>query len=124
MIVYLDENDFIKKEKGLRRYFRRAYTYLCFDIKDRLKQGKHESGSFERSLPVDELFNKVYGELKVRYTVSKGTVIFEDITPGDILIQGYMKNLPIYKGIPYRDKKDLMKIKLVEGGLSINGWFR
>lgn len=112
MITYLDENDFIKKEKGLKRYFKKSYTYFIFEIKDKLKRSKLHNGIYEVSIPVDDLFVKVYGELKVKYSVFRNTLIFEDILPSDILLECYSKNLPVYNGMPYRDKKDLFKIKL------------
>lgn len=112
MITYLDENDFVKKQKGLKRYFAKSHKYFLFEVKDKLKYNKIQNGIYEVSLPIDDAFIKVYGELKVKYSVFRNTIIFEDIVPSDILLECYSKNLPTYNGIPYRNKHDLFKIKL------------
>ena len=49
----------------------------------------------------------MYGTITLKFSVKNDIAIIEDIEPNDILIECYMKNLPIYKGIPYSTQKDL-----------------
>ena len=114
-LTYVDENDFIKKYKCLSRYFRKTYKYIMFEVLPKLRTIGKVDGIYEIDLPVDEVFNKVYGKLQLKFSVKNDVAILEDIVPGDILIEGYMRNLPIYEGIPYRNSKDLFKIKLMKG---------
>lgn len=115
MITYLDENAYKKKEKALRRYFMKCYKYLIFDAIPKLKKGGKKDGMYQVVLPSDELFEKVYGKMILKFSVKNDVTILEDIEPNDILIACFSKDLPTYKGIPYASKKDLTKIKIVEG---------
>lgn len=112
-IIMVDYVDFQKKVRFLAKYFRKTYKYLIFDILPKLKHEGDEEGRHTYKLPIDNVFNQVYGELKLHYSVKDKAVILEDITPRDILMEGYMDLLPVYKGIPFRSKEDLSKIKLV-----------
>ena len=60
------------------------------------------------------MFEKVYGKITLKFSVKNDIAILEDITPNDILMACYSKDLPTYKGIPYDSKKDLEKIKIME----------
>lgn len=111
-VILLDENDFRKKDKFLARYCRRTYKHLNFEVLRKLKYFGDSEGYHYYKLPVEPIFNKVYGELELIYSVHDKIILIEDIRPGDILISGYMNNLKTYKGIPYRDDRDLAKIKL------------
>lgn len=114
----IDENHFIKRRKALQRYFKKSYKYLIFEVLPTLlKSGKIE-GHYSLELPIDELFKQVYGSMVLTFTVKNDVAFVENITPDEILDACYMGDLPIYKGIPYRDKKDLFKIKLMEAKLS------
>lgn len=114
IITYLDENDFRKKERSLRKYFMKNYKYLMFDFYPALKKEGKKEGHYEVELPVDTLFEKVYGKMKLLFSVYKDTAVLEDITPNDILLEGFKRVLPTYKGVPYSSEKDLTKIKIVE----------
>lgn len=111
-MTMVDYVDFQKKVRFLAKYFRKTYKHLIFDILPTLKHKGDIEGTHIYKLPIDSAFNRVYGELELHYSVKDKAIVLEDITPGEILIAGYMDLLPIYKGIPYRDKKDLSKIKL------------
>ena len=113
-IVYLDQNDFNKKHRVLRRYFMRSYKYITFKLIPTLQKEHKQDGRYEVEIPVEELFKKVYGPMKVLFSVKNDVAIIEDILPNDILISCYEKDLPTYKGIPYSSEKDLTKIKIVE----------
>lgn len=115
MITYMDDILYKKLEKGLSRYFRRAYKYLIFDVCEKLKKPNKADGMYELKLPTDDLFEKVYGPLILKFSVKNDIAIIEDITPREILLSCYERDVPVYKGIPYDTKKDLFKIKAMEG---------
>ena len=67
---YLDENDFRKKERSVRKYNMLAYKKLTFNYYPELRKGtflgkqvnaneKDKTVSYELQLPTDELFKKV-----------------------------------------------------------------
>jgi len=114
ILMYLNENEFNKKERALRRYFKKSYKYMMFKLMPTLKKDGKKEGKYEIELPTDEIFEKVYGPIKVLFTVSKDVVVLEDIIPDEFLMKCFERNLPIYKGIPYYNEKDLKKIKIVE----------
>lgn len=113
-ITYLDENLYRKKKKALKRYFRKNYKYLEMKVIPKLGKEEKKDGIYELNLPTDELFEKVYGKIYLHFSVKNDVAIIEDILPNDILISCYEKDLPTYKGIPYENKNDLKKIKIVE----------
>ena len=92
----------------------RSYKYIIFKLIPTLQKENKKDGSYEVELPCDELFEKVYGPMKVLFSVKNDVVILEDIVPNEILIKCFERNLPIYNGIPYVTKKDLEKIKIAE----------
>lgn len=112
IVVYLDENDFIKKQRALQKYFTKCYKYLIFKAIPKLKEPNKIDGIYEVELPSEELFKKIYGPMKLKFSVQNDIAVLEDIVPGDYLINCYMRDLPVYKGIPYNSEKDLFKIKL------------
>ena len=50
--------------------------------------------------------------MKLKFSVQNDIAVLEDITPSELLLNCYMKDLPVYKGLPYDTSKDLFKIKL------------
>ena len=113
-IMFIDENDFNKKIRAIRRYSMNAYKYWHFEALPILKKDNKKDGVYELELPVNELFKKVYGDVKVLFSVKNGVVVLENITPSEMLIDMFMGDLPTYKGIPYRDSKDKFKIDLMK----------
>lgn len=109
-IIYLDENEFKKKMRAVKRYSMNAYKYWIFDVIPKLKIEGKKDGKYELQLPVNEIFQKVYGEVKILLSVQNDVVILEDITPSDMLMEMHNKDLPTYKGVPYRNNKDKFKI--------------
>ena len=82
ILDYLDENNFKKLERSLKKYNMVAYKKLMFDFYPKLRAGefvgelvsinKHElTETYDLRLPTDSLFVKVYGEVKLNYTVYK-----------------------------------------------------
>lgn len=113
-IQYLDKNDFNKKYRALRRYFMKSYKYIMFKLIPTLQKEHKQDGHYEVEIPTDELFVKVYGPMKVLFTVSNDVAVLEDIIPSEFLIKCFERSLPVYKGIPYCTIKDLKKIKITE----------
>ncbi|HIS38759.1 MAG TPA: hypothetical protein IAB45_04520, partial [Candidatus Onthousia faecavium] len=125
---YLDENDFRKRERSVRKYNMLAYKKLTFEYYPKIRKGqflgkvvsedkKAGTVSYELKLPTDELFAKVHGEIRIHYTVylDKGVVLLTNITPEGILNEGHRAELSTYKGVMIsktHPEKDMFKINL------------
>lgn len=114
VIVYINENEFRKREHAIKKYFMGAYKYWIFEVIPKLQKENKVDGQYELELPVSELFKKVYGNVRVLFSVKNDVVILEDIKPSEILTDMHRKELPTYKGVPYRNKKDKFKIELLK----------
>lgn len=126
---YLDENDFRKKERSVRKYNMLAYKKLTFEYYPEIRKGnflgaeiskneKEKTVSYELKLPTDELFAKVHGEIILHYTVytDKGIILLTNITPENILDEGHRAELSTYKGVMIsktNPEKDVFKINLL-----------
>ena len=71
---YLDENNFKKRERSVRKYNMLAYKKLTFEYYPTIRSGKFlgkkisedktaKTESYELKLPTDESFAKVHGEI-------------------------------------------------------------
>ena len=74
--------------------------------------------SYELTLPTDELFVKVHGEIVLHYDVytNKNIILLKTITPEDLLIEGHNTELGAYKGVMISKEnaeKDMFKINLL-----------
>ena len=126
---YLDENDFRKKERSVRKYNMLAYKKLTFTYYPEVRKGKFlgkevsknekdKTVSYELKLPTDELFAKVHGEIILHYTVylEKNIILLTNITPEGILDEGHRAELSTYKGVMIsktNPEKDMFKINLL-----------
>ena len=126
---YLDENDFRKKERSVRKYNMLAYKKLTFNYYPELRKGnflgkevgrdnKTNTVTYELKLPTDELFAKVHGEIILHYTVylEKHIILLTNITPEEILDEGHRAELSTYKGVMIsktHPEKDMFKINLL-----------
>lgn len=112
ILDYLNENNFKKLERSLKKYNMVAYKKLMFEYYPKLRSGefvgdvvsinKHEkTETYELRLPTDSLFVKVYGNIKLHYTVynDQNTVMLNDLEPSSILMAGHKTELTAYKGI-------------------------
>ena len=129
IIEYLNENDFRKKERSVRKYNMLAYKKLTFTYYPELRKGKFlgkevsknekdKTVSYELKLPTDELFAKVHGEIILHYTVylEKNIILLTNITPEGILDEGHRAELSTYKGVMIsktNPEKDMFKINLL-----------
>ena len=77
---YIDENEFHKLERSLKKYNMLAYKKLYFDYYPKLKEGNFlgelistnqakGTKTYELKLPTDALFAKVHGSLTLHYIV-------------------------------------------------------
>ena len=126
---YINENEFKKLERSLKKYNMLAYKKLYFEYYPALKEGKflgelvstnqvNGSKTYELKLPTDIMFSKVHGDVKLHYHVYEkdNTVILDTITPEDILTEGHQSELVTYNGVmvsKQHSEKDLFKINLL-----------
>ena len=126
---YLDENDFRKKERSVRKYNMLAYKKLTFTYYPELRKGtflgkkvnentKDKTISYELQLPTDALFKKVHGPIVLHYTVytEKKIILLTNITPEGILDEGHRAELSTSKGVMIsktNPEKDMFKINLL-----------
>ena len=129
LLDYLDENYYKKLERSLKKYNMVAYKKLVFEFYPKLRTGefigelisinKHEqTETYELKLPTDNLFIRVYGEVKLNYTVyrAQNTVMLNLLEPKDILMDGHKSELTAYKGIMISKanaQKEMFKIDLL-----------
>ena len=129
-IEYLNENDYHKKERAIKKYNMLAYKKLIFEFYPSIKEGnfigvvsshneKEDTTTYELKLPTDVMFNKVHGDIVLRYTAyhKQRIIMLDDIsTPDDILTEGHQKELTTYKGVMVSKshaEKDIFKINLL-----------
>ena len=126
---YVNENEFRKKERSVRKYNMLAYKKLQFEYYPAIREGnflgklvekstKDDSEKYELKLPTDSLFSKVHGDVVLHYTVylDKNVVLLETITPEDILDEGHRSELGTYKVVMISStnaQKDMFKVNLL-----------
>ena len=129
VLDYINENEFKKLERALKKYNMLAFKKLNFEYYPALRNGKflgelvssnkkNGTETYELKLPSDKMFAQVHGEIKVVYTVYKkeNTIMLDTITPTDILLEGHMAELTTYKGVMISKanaSKDMFKIDLL-----------
>ena len=124
---YLNENDFKKKERSVKKYNMLAYKKMMFEYYPNLREGKflgklvetnNEIQKYVIELPTDSMFSKVHGKLELHYNVdtNRKVIILENITPEDVLLEGHKAELSTYKGVMIsksHPEKDMFKINLL-----------
>ncbi len=129
IIDYINENEFKKMERNLKKYNMLAYKKLIFDYYFKIKEGnflgklistneENNTETYELLLPTDPTFAKVYGDIKLYYVVykDKKIVMLDKLVPEDILSKGYQSELNAYKDLMVSKKhidKDMFKINLL-----------
>lgn len=116
IITFVDENEYKKLERALRKYCMKSYKVLIFDIFPSLRDKKLKDGDYEYELLTDKSFEKVYGKIKLKFYVHGNIIVIKNLEPYEMLMAMHSVELPTYKGVPYRDKKDLFKIRFFTGG--------
>lgn len=141
VVEYLNENEFKKKERALKKYNMLAYKKLIFDYVPSLRDGnlqgvpisknsKEGIVKYELKLPTDRMFSKVHGDVTLHYTLyeNQKLIMLDTITPEEILSEGHQKELTTYKGVMVSKshaERDMFKINLLnsmnkKGFLNIN----
>jgi len=129
VLDYINENEFKKLERALKKYNMLAFKKLNFEYYPALRNGNFigelvstnkfaHTKKYELKLPSDKMFAQVHGEVKLYYTVYEleQTVMLDTITPTEILLEGHMSELATYKGIMISStnaSKDKFKIDLL-----------
>ena len=130
LFEYVNENEFRKYERSLKKYNMLAYKKLYFSYYPSFKEGKflgeivlnneqNNSKNYELKLPTDSMFSKVHGDIKLHYTVyfNEKIVMLDKITPEGILGEGHQSELTTYKGVMVskeNQEKDMFKINLLK----------
>ncbi len=112
ILDYINENEFRKLERALKKYNMLAFKKLNFEYYPSLRNGKFvgelmssdqkkKTETYELKLPSDHLFTQVHGEVKLRYIVYKeqNVVMLDTIKPTEILLEGHVAELSTYKGV-------------------------
>lgn len=126
---YVNENEFKKLERSLKKYNMLAYKKLYFEYYPTIKEGNFigelvgtnkvkNTATYELKLPTDIMFSKVHGDIKLHYIVylQDRIVMLDTITPEDILTEGHQSELVTYKGVmvsKQHSDKDIFKINLL-----------
>jgi len=129
MFEYINENEFKKLERSLKKYNMLAYKKLYFEYYPALKEGSflgelvstnssQATKTYELKLPTDIMFSKVHGDIKLVYLVyeNEKIVMLDKIMPVDILSEGHQQELVTYKGVmvsKQHSEKDMFKINLL-----------
>ena len=98
VIEYLNENEFRKKERAVKKYNMLAYKKLVFDFYPSFRDGNFKGivvskntkdgiTKYELKLPTDRMFAAVHGDMKLHYTVyeNQKLIMLDNLTPDDIL---------------------------------------
>lgn len=122
---YINEPEFRKSERYLKKYNMLAYKRLIFECYPSLKEGKflgeiipsnnNQIISYELKLPTDAVFEKVYGSIKLYYNVYKKEkkIIMKELIPKEL---DSIDCFPSYKGVMVSKEiaaKDRFKINLL-----------
>ena len=126
---YVNENEFKKLERSLKKYNMLAYKKLNFEYYPELRKGNFvgelisknktdKTETYELKLPSDSMFKQVHGDVTLKYVVylEQNVVMLDTITPTDILLEGHMAELTTYKGVMISKanaSKDMFKIDLL-----------
>ena len=129
LFEYINENEFKKLERSIKKYNMLAYKKLYFEYYPALKEGNflgnitsknEETGDiyYELCLPTDVMFQKVHGKIVLFYIVNleNKTVKLDKFEPFEILSEGHASELVTYKGVMVSKKhsdKDMFKINLL-----------
>ncbi len=126
---YVNENEFKKLERSIKKYNMLAYKKLYFEYYPSLKEGKllgkvistnqsNNTITYELKLPTDAMFSKVHGDIKLYYIVyeNEKIVMLDKFEPHEILSEGHASELVTYKGVmvsKQHAEKDMFKINLL-----------
>ena len=138
LVEYLNENEFKKKERSLKKYNMLAFKELVFKCVPELRNGNMQGEivsknskegivKYKYKLPTDHLFSKVHGDIYVHYTLyeNQKLIMLDTLTPEELLSEGHQKELTAYKGVMLsksHTERDMFKINLLNS-MNKNGFF-
>lgn len=112
IIDYVNENEFKKKEKAIKKYNMLAYKKLLFEYYPALREGnfqgvvvstdkENDIVNYELKLPTDKMFAQVHGNIVLHYSVYEGQkiVMLKTLSPEEVLSEGHREELTTYKGV-------------------------
>ena len=130
ILDYINENEYKKLERALKKYNMLAFKKLNFDYYPSLRSGKFvgekiasnkkdATDTYELKLPSDHMFSQVHGDVVLKYIVynKQNVVMLDTVTPTEILLEGHMAELTTYKGVMISKAnaaKDMFKIDLIQ----------
>ena len=122
---YINEKEFKKMERNLKKCNMLAYKKLYFDYYPKLKEGKRvgtlinkKEKKYKLKLPTDMIFSKVHGDIILKYTVDINSklIILEEIEPKEIFLKGPDTEISTHKGVMVSKEhpdKDIFTINLL-----------
>lgn len=129
VVEYLNENEFKKKERSLKKYNMLAFKELVFKCVPNLRNGDFQGEivsknskegiiKYKYKLPTDHLFSKVHGDIYLHYTLyeNQKLIMLDTLTPEELLSEGHQKELTAYKGVMLSKshaERDMFKINLL-----------
>lgn len=129
VLDYINENEYHKLERALKKYNMLAFKKLNFEFYPALRNGNflgelvsqnkaNHTKTYELKLPSDKMFAQIHGDIKLHYIVyeKEETVMLDTITPSNILLEGHMSELTTYKGVMIskaNSSKDMFKVDLL-----------
>ena len=129
VLDYINENEYRKLERALKKYNMLAYKKLNFEYYPALRSGNFvgelvsqnkdkKTKTYELKLPSDRMFAQIHGDVKLHYTVyeNQKLVMLDTLTPEDILTEGHQKELSTYNGVMVSKShadRDMFKINLL-----------
>lgn len=112
IVDYINENEFKKKEKAVKKYNMLAYKKLLFDVYPALREGNFQGVitstdkdndivNYELKLPTDKMFAQVHGNITLHYAVynEQKIIMLKTISPEEVLSEGHREELTTYKGV-------------------------
>ena len=126
VLDYVNENEFRKLERALKKYNMIAFKKLNFEYYPSIRNGKflgemvssnkkNGTETYELKLPSDKIFAQIHGEIKLIYTVhtKEGIAMLETLTPEDILLEGH--SIMISKENASKDKFKIDLLNMLQG---------
>ena len=113
-VSYINENEFNKGVKALKKYNKIAYKDFVFIKLPKIRAGEfigtNNGNYYECPLTSDSAFEFVHGKVYVTYLVDGNNVVLTGIEPSKFLTEGHKKEAKIYKGVPALGPLDIFKI--------------
>lgn len=125
---YVNEDEFNRCEKTIKKYDSLVYKKLLFSYYPNLKEGNFSGDlisqtdnvlTYSLKIPcTSQIQEKMYGDYKLIYSVyeNEKTVLLKSLEPKRLLKQSYNDGLTSYKGVMVskkRPQKDMFKIDLI-----------